>query len=135
MAEHTKINLKADLEDQAPRLNASPGLEVRFAAGKLGLERSGLSLQRFGPGFRMPFGHQHAEQEEVYVVLSGAGRLKLDDEILELTAFDAVRIPPDRMRALEGGPDGMEVLIFGAPKVGESVSDDVAEMQPGWWSD
>lgn len=131
MARHTIVNLK-DVEDSAPKFGFAPDLEARFASGDLDLEKSGLSYQRLAPNFRMPFGHRHKEQEEVYVVLSGGGRLKLDDEVVQVKAFDAVRIPDATMRAFEAGPDGAEFLAFGAPNTG-SPREDIAEMQPGWW--
>jgi quercetin dioxygenase-like cupin family protein len=79
----------------------------------------------------MPFGHNHKEQEEVYVVAGGSGRLKLDDDVLELARWDAVRIAPEVMRALEAGADGLELIAFGAPATG--LGD--AEQEMGWWSD
>jgi mannose-6-phosphate isomerase-like protein (cupin superfamily) len=133
MARHTVVNLK-DVEDSAPKFGFAPNLEARFAGGDLELEECGLSYQRLAPNFRMPFGHRHKRQEEVYVVLSGGGRLKLDDEVVEVKALDAVRIPDATMRAFEAGPDGAEFLAFGAPNTG-SPQEDIAEMQPGWWSD
>jgi mannose-6-phosphate isomerase-like protein (cupin superfamily) len=133
MPGHTIRNLKDDVEDMAPRFGFAPNLEARFAAGELGLEKSGLSYQRLAPGFRMPFGHRHKEQEEVYVIVGGSGRLKLDDEIVDVRRWDVVRMPGDTMRALEAGPEGVEILAFGAPNTGPPQED--AEMEPGWWTD
>jgi mannose-6-phosphate isomerase-like protein (cupin superfamily) len=97
----------------------------------LELENSGLSYFRIAPGFRVPFGHKHSQQEEVYVVVAGSARAKLDDEVVELRSWDAVRVPAQTMRALEGGPDGAEVIAIGAPN---TANRDV-EMTPGWWTD
>jgi mannose-6-phosphate isomerase-like protein (cupin superfamily) len=77
----------------------------------------------------MPFGHTHELQEEVYVLLSGSARVKLDDEIVALGPLDAVRIAAETMRNLEAGPDGAEFLLFGAPNTG---SNDAA-MEQNWW--
>jgi mannose-6-phosphate isomerase-like protein (cupin superfamily) len=129
MSRFTKLNLKADVEDQAPKFGFSPDMEYRAARSVLDATESALSYLRLAPGFRMPFGHTHAQQEEVYVVLSGAARLKLDDEILDLVPLDAVRIAPETMRNLEAGPDGAELLLFGAPNTGSND----AEMEQGWW--
>ncbi len=131
MAEHTVINLKTDVKDMAPEFGLSPGLESRFARRALGLEQSGLSYFKLGPDFRTPFGHRHGEQEELYLVVSGGARVKLDEEIVELRQWDVVRIPAGTMRALEGGPDGAEVLAFSAPN---NENEDV-ELEQGWWSD
>jgi mannose-6-phosphate isomerase-like protein (cupin superfamily) len=133
MSDYSIVNLK-QVEDQAPRFGLAPGLEARFATAALGLEKSGLSLQRFAPNFRLPFGHYHKQQEELYVLVNGSARLKIDDEILELKQWDAVRVPPDRVRCFEAGPDGVEILAFGAPKAGASPAEDVAEMKQNWWA-
>jgi uncharacterized cupin superfamily protein len=129
MATYTKVNFKQDVEDMAPRFDLSPGAESRFARETLQLEQSGLSYFKLAPGFRFPFGHRHGEQEEVYVVIGGNAVLRLDDEELELERLDAVRIPRGTKRAVQGGPDGCELLAFGAPN---TQNKDV-EMLPGWW--
>ena len=129
MADYTIVNFEADVEDMAPQFGLAPNLEARFGREPLGLKNSGVSRMKVAPGFRTPFGHKHAEQEEVYVVLSGSARLKLDDEILELEQWDAVRIAPEVMRCVEGGPDGCELILIGAPNPRD------VEMVPAWWSD
>jgi uncharacterized cupin superfamily protein len=129
----TRVNLKTDVEDSATKFGYAPNMEARFAAGALGLEKSAISYQRVAPGFRIPFGHSHDQQEELYVVLSGGGRLKLDEEIVEVGPMDAVRIAPEVTRGFEAGPDGAELLAFGAPNVGGPAEDAVPA--PGWWSD
>jgi mannose-6-phosphate isomerase-like protein (cupin superfamily) len=131
MGEYTKINLKQDVEDMAVKHGMSPDIESRFARVPLGLEKSGLSYFRYAPGFRTPFGHTHGEQEEVYVVVSGSARVKIDDEVVELSEWDALRLPAGTTRAVEGGPDGAEIVAFGAP----NTENKDTEMQPGWWSD
>ena len=132
VADYTVANLK-DVEDSAEKFGLAPDLEARFATVDLGLRKSGVSYQRLGPNFRMPWGHQHDQQEELYVVLSGSARVKLDDEVVELKTLDAVRVPPPVMRAFEAGPDGAEILAFGAPNTGPPSSD--TEPVQGWWSD
>jgi mannose-6-phosphate isomerase-like protein (cupin superfamily) len=133
VGDYTKVNLKADVDDSAVRFGFSPDLEARFAAGDLNLKQSAISYQRLAPGYRLPFGHSHKQQEELYVILSGSGRLKLDDEIVEVGALDAVRVPPQVMRGFEAGDEGAELLAFGAPNTGGPAEDAVPE--PGWWSD
>jgi uncharacterized cupin superfamily protein len=130
MADYTKLNLKRDVEDMAPRFDLSPGLESRFARQPLGLEHSGFSYFKIAPGFRIPFGHRHEQQEELYVLASGSARLKLDDDVLDLDQWDAVRIPTGTTRAFEGGPEGAELLAFGAP----NTDNKDIEMLPGWWA-
>jgi len=122
MAHFTRVNLK-DVEDQAPKFGYAPHLQSRFARKALGLERSGISHFTLAPGFRVPFGHHHADQEEVYVVVAGSARMKLDDEVVQLGTWDAVRVPPEMTRGMEGGPEGAEILAFGSP------SDENADVQ------
>ena len=109
-------------------------LEFRAATEALELEESGLSYQRVPPGYRFPYGHTHKKQEEVYVVLRGGGRMKVDDEIVELEEWDAVRVPPGTWRGYEAGPEGLEILVIGAPNLGEAPRDDV-NGQRDWWAD
>jgi len=131
MPGYTVVNLK-EVEDQAPKFGFSPQLEARFARTDLELDRSGISYQALAPGFRVPFGHKHATQEEIYVVVRGGGRMKLDDEVVELRQWDAVRVPADTMRGIEAGDDGLELIAFGAPTSAAAESD--VEMTPDWWS-
>jgi mannose-6-phosphate isomerase-like protein (cupin superfamily) len=129
-AAYTVVNLK-QVEDMAPKFGLSPGLESRFARAPLELEESGISYFRVAPDFRAPFGHTHSEQEEIYLVVSGSARVKLDDDVVDLSEWDAVRIPPGTMRGLEGGPQGAEVIAFGAP----SNENRDLEMVQDWWTD
>ena len=114
MAGYTVVNLKT-VEDQAPKFGFAPHLQSRFARRALRLERSGITHFTIAPDFRVPFGHHHAEQEEVYVVVAGSARMKLDDEELELGTWDAIRVAPTVTRGMQGGPEGAEILAFGAP--------------------
>ena len=128
MADYTRVNLKSDVKDMAPEFGME-GIESHFARTNLELENSGLSLFRLDAGFRTPFGHTHSEQEEVYVLISGSARVALDDELVELSQWDALRIPSGTMRGMEAGDEGAEILAFGAP----NTDNKDAEMQPGWW--
>jgi mannose-6-phosphate isomerase-like protein (cupin superfamily) len=128
----THRNLKEDLEDVGSNFDGAPGLEFRHASKALGLEQSGLSYQRIPPGYRFPYGHTHKRQEEVYVVARGSGRMKLDEEIIDVSEWSVVRVAPGTWRGYEAGPDGMEILVFGAPSLGDNPRDDV-EGQRDWW--
>ncbi len=131
MAGYTKVNLKEDVEDQAPNFGLAPQLEARMARVPLELEQSGISYQRLAPNFRVPFGHRHKTQEEIYLVVSGSVRVKLEDEIVELKQWDAIRVPKETMRGFEAGPEGVEIVAVGAPHTGPGD----AETAQGWWSD
>jgi mannose-6-phosphate isomerase-like protein (cupin superfamily) len=130
----TLRNIKQDLEDIGSVFDGPPDLEFRAATKPLELEKSGLTHQRVPPGYRFPYGHTHKTQEEVYVVVRGSGRMKLDDEIVELSAWDAVRVPPGTWRGYEAGPEGLEMLVIGAPNLGADPRGDVAG-QRDWWAD
>ena len=130
----TLTNIKSDLEDIGPNFDGAPDLEFRAATKALELEASGLSYQRVPPGYRFPYGHTHKKQEEVYVVLRGSGRMKVDGEIVELREWDAVRVPPGTWRGYEAGAEGLEIFVIGAPSLGDSRREDV-EGQRDWWTD
>ena len=130
MADYTVVNLK-EVEDQAPKFGLSPQLEARMARVALGLENSGVSYQRIAPNFRLPFGHNHRNQEEIYVLVGGSARVKLEDEVVDLKPFDAVRVAKETMRGFEAGPEGAEFIAIGAPNTGPGDADTVQD----WWSD
>jgi mannose-6-phosphate isomerase-like protein (cupin superfamily) len=128
MAVYTIQNLK-DVEDQAPNFGLSPQLEARMARVPLELENFGVSYQRLEPNFRVPFGHKHKNQEEVYLVVSGSMRAKVDDAVVELKQWDALRVHKDTMRGFEAGPEGAELIAIGAPNTGPGD----AVVEQGWW--
>ena len=127
---YTVVNLR-EVDDLAPQFGLAPNLESRFAKRALGLENLGLSYFRLAPGFRQPFGHRHGEQEEVYVVVSGSVRMKVDDDIVELSTWDAIRVPGPAARCPEAGPNGAEMIVVGAPLMERSD----AEVLDDWWTD
>jgi mannose-6-phosphate isomerase-like protein (cupin superfamily) len=131
MSDYTHLNLKDEVEDQAPKFGLSPDMEFRMARVPLEMENAGVSYLRVGPNFRIPFGHTHKNQEEVYLVVSGSGRIKLGDDVRDLKQWDAVRVHKDTMRSFEAGPEGVELIAIGAPNTGPGD----AEMEQGWWSD
>ena len=75
-----------------------------------------MSRFTYEPGARMPWGHRHRVQEEVYVVVAGSGRAKLDDDVLELSAWDVLRVAPAVIRSFEAGADGLDVICIGGRK-------------------
>ncbi|MBV9212042.1 MAG: cupin domain-containing protein [Actinobacteria bacterium] len=123
---HKKLT---EVEDSAPRFGFSETQEARFANRDLELERSGLSHHRVKPGRRQAFAHRHEQGEEVYVVIAGSGRVKIDDEVVDIERLDAIRVAPAAVRQFEAGPEGLEILAFGPHHEGDG------ELLPGWWSD
>jgi len=128
MSDYTKMNLK-DVENAADSFGMGDDLEARFARKALALEQFGFSYQKLRPDYRQPFGHRHESQEEVYLVLGGSGRVKVEDEILELAQWDALRVPPRTTRQFESGGNGLELLVIGGTPPGD------AETLPNWWAD
>ncbi len=130
MSDYTIVNLD-DVENVAPKFQMPEGMDVRFPKRELGCTIGGVAVERLPPGVRMPFGHRHSEQEEIYLVAEGSGRIKLDDEVCDLRQWDIVRIGPGVVRNAEAGPDGITLIAFGAPisEAGE------ADLVPGWWAD
>lgn len=107
------IRKLTDIEDMAPRFGLAPDFQARFARRDLGAERIGLSHQRLAPGVRGAAGHRHAGDEEIYVILSGSGWVRLGDEVREVGPMDAIRVAPAVVRTFAAGPDGLELLAFG----------------------
>jgi len=129
MPDYTLVNLR-EIEDQAPKFGLAPDLEARFARVPLDAELIGFTYQRLAPNFRIPWGHTHKTQEEVFLLVSGSARIKLGDEIKELKPWDAVRVNKDLKRSFEAGSEGAEFIVVGAPG---GPGD--AEIDQGWWSD
>lgn len=129
MATPYTLKKLTDVKDSAVEFGLGDYQEARFAGDDLDAEDTGVALERLKPNQRSPFGHVHEKAEEIYVVLSGSGRAKLDDDIVDLTAMDALRVAPTVTRAFEAGPDGLQLLAFGPHHKGDG------EIIQGWWSD
>ncbi len=121
---YSQVNL-VDIEDVAPANGFADRWEARVARTVLGAQQTGVTHFRLLAGKRSPFAHRHATAEEIYVILSGTGRLKLDDQIIGVRTLDAIRVQPEVARAFEAGSDGLEFLAFGPhhPGDGEPVDD------------
>ena len=127
-ARYTHKNLM-DVRDAAPELQLAEWQESRFATGDLAADKTGVTHHRIRPHTRQGFAHRHERAEEIYVVLSGSGRVKLGDDVVDLRPLDALRVSPDVLRTWEAGPDGLELLAFG------SIVEGDAEFVPSWWTD
>ena len=125
MSDYTIVNLK-EVEDSVGE--RAPGVEGRFGRKHLSSEHLGVSYFRYAPGLRAPVGHHHREQEEIYVVVGGTGRILLDDEVHDLRQWDVVRLSPAVVRALEAGSDGLELIAIGSdrPEEGDGIQAEVA---------
>lgn len=113
MSDYTKKNV-SELEDSAPGFGFEEIGEARFPAKELDAEQAGFAHHRLHAGKRQAFGHQHDEAEEVCFVVSGSGRVKLNDDIVDLKQGDFLRVAAPVKRRFEAGPDGLEYIVFGA---------------------
>lgn len=128
-AAYTHKNI-SQVKDSAPEFGLGDDQEARFATESFDASEAGFSFHRLKPGKRQGFGHRHATAEEVYFVASGSGRMKLDDDIIELAEQDVIRVSAGVTRAFEAGDGGLEVLAFGARH-----AEDRGDLIQGWWSD
>jgi mannose-6-phosphate isomerase-like protein (cupin superfamily) len=115
---YTVKNLR-EVEDQAPRFGFEEVQEARFPYRDLDAETIGMAFHRVKPGRRQAFAHRHQQAEEIYVVVSGSGRMKLDEDVLDVGTLDAIRVSPEMARAFEAGNDGLELIVFGPRHEGD----------------
>jgi mannose-6-phosphate isomerase-like protein (cupin superfamily) len=115
---YTIKNLR-EVQDMAPKFGFDAVQEARFPGRDLGAAATGLAFHVVKPGQRQAFAHRHQEAEEIYVVLSGRGRMKLDAEITEVGPLDAIRVAPQVARAFEAYDEGLELLAFGPRHEGD----------------
>lgn len=126
MSDFTIKNLR-EVKDSAPDFGFADNQEAHFANGELGAETAGLSFHVIKPSRRQGFGHRHDEAEEIYVVVGGSGRVRLGDEIHDLTPLDAIRVAPQVTRQFEAGPEGLELIASGPQHEGDG------ELDPSFW--
>jgi len=122
---HKKLT---DVKDSAPEFGIGEFQQTRFATDDLETEHTGFTFHRINPDARPPFAHRHQAAEEVYVVLAGSGRAKLDDDVVEIEVLDAIRVAPTVTRAFEAGAEGLDMLAFGPRHAGDG------ELLEGWWT-
>ena len=109
-----------------------PG-EMKMLAGPLGTEQIAFTHRRMPQhsGGKGGYGHRHKTQEEIYFVVSGELQFKLDDEVIDVPAGTAVRIPPGTVRSVwNERPEEAELLIVSTRS--EDPRDDV-ELVEGFW--
>lgn len=128
MAGYTLINFE-QIDDALAERDVP--IEARFARKHIDSEELGVTRLRYAPGTRGPFAHRHGEQEEAFVVTSGSGRVKLDDEVIELREWDVLRVAPSVIRQFESGDEGLELVAIG----GHRPEDGDGEVVRDWWTD
>ena len=105
-------------------------LELRILRGALGCEHVGVSYLRYGPGWRLTVGHRHpGGGEEIYVLVEGSARIKIEDQILQMQAPAAVRVHGDQFRAIRAEGDRAAVFVA----AGTIDDPDATEFAPDFW--
>jgi quercetin dioxygenase-like cupin family protein len=97
---------------------------------QLGARRLGARLWRLAPG-QASTKHRHAEQEELYLLLDGRGRVRIDEEEpLTLTPLDTLLVEPGSVRQLFNDTDADQLwLVVGAPPEAVSSTLEMSEEQ------
>jgi mannose-6-phosphate isomerase-like protein (cupin superfamily) len=126
MSAYTHRNL-LEADDSSPD---GLDMEARFSRKHLDSRELGVSYFRYGANVRPPYGHRHGSQEEAYVVVSGSGRVKLDDDVIDLRQWDVVRVAPEVARAFEGGPDGLVLIAIGGTRPPDGDGELVRDFWP-----
>ena len=104
-------------------------------AKQLGAETLGARLWRLRPG-QASTQHRHFETHELYVVLEGTGRVRVDGEVLTLDPLSALLVEPEHVRQLFNDTEADVLwLIVGAPREGvtstlEMTPEQLAAMYP-----
>jgi uncharacterized cupin superfamily protein len=82
---------------------------------QLGASALGARLWRLTPG-QASTRHRHLAQEELYVLLEGEGRIRVDDDLLTLSPLDALLVEPDSLRQPFNDTEADQLwLVVGAP--------------------
>jgi mannose-6-phosphate isomerase-like protein (cupin superfamily) len=118
------------LEEVDDVLGDYPG-EMRMLAGGLGSEQVALTYRRMPQhtGGKGSYGHRHADQEEIYFVISGKLQFKLEDDVVECERGTAVRVAPEVFRSVwNAEPEDAELVI-----VSTRVEDSKPEYKPDFW--
>jgi mannose-6-phosphate isomerase-like protein (cupin superfamily) len=102
-----------DLEDLA---GEGPGGNVRKVRRALGARAFGFNYFTLGPNEDgREHDHADSQMEEVYFVVNGSGRMRIDDEEIELRPGRFVRVDGESRRLPISGDEGLEFVTFGAP--------------------
>ena len=91
MSHFNKVSVAEDARTELHEVLALTGAEV--------------SINNLPAGAGVPFVHSHKQNEEIYVILSGKGKVVIDDETVELVVGDWVRIAPAAKRQFFAAAD------------------------------
>jgi uncharacterized cupin superfamily protein len=105
------------------------GVDNTDLAIQLGAETLGVRLWRLHPG-QASTRHRHFDQHELYVLVEGEGRMRVDDELLTLERLSAVHVEPEHVRQLFNDTDEDALwLVVGAPRERVSSTLEMTEEQ------
>jgi quercetin dioxygenase-like cupin family protein len=77
----------------------------------------GARLWRLEPG-QASTKHRHDEQEELYVLLEGTGRVRIGEEVLTMEPLDCLLVAPATVRQLFNDTEADQLwLALGAPPI------------------
>src|SRR4030065_854 len=109
-----------------------PG-EMRMMTSALGAEQVAFTFRRMPQhtGGKGSYGHRHKEQEEIYFVVSGTLQFKLDDEVLDVGAGTAVRVPRGTWRSVWNDEPADAELIIVSKRI-ENAEGDAEYLEDFW---
>ena len=122
------------LEDVDDWLGDYPG-EMRGITYAIGAEQAALTYRRMPQhtGSKGSYGHRHKTQEEIYFVLAGKLQFKLDDEVVELSKHEAIRVPPHTWRGVwNDEPEEAEIVIVSTKLDGAGGGDAEKSAEDFW---
>jgi uncharacterized cupin superfamily protein len=97
--------------------------------GQLEASALGARMWRLEPG-KASTKHRHFRQEELYVLLEGEGRVRVEDEVLTLKPLDALLVEPDTARQLFNDTNADQLwLIVGSPREEITSTLEMSEQQ------
>jgi quercetin dioxygenase-like cupin family protein len=98
-------------------------------AKQLEAETLGARLWRLRPG-QASTRHRHDREHELYVLLEGTGRVRVDDELLTLEPLSALLVEPEHVRQLFNDTEADALwLVVGAPPEGVSSTLEMTDEQ------
>jgi quercetin dioxygenase-like cupin family protein len=97
------------------------GVDNTDLAKQLGARSLGARLWRLRPG-QASTRHRHFSQEELYVLLEGTGRMRVDGDLLTLVTLDVVLVEPNSIRQAFNDTEADQLwLVVGAPSEGANT--------------
>lgn len=109
----------------------------RVMAGKeLALTGSEISFNYMQAGQYTPFVHSHKQNEEVYIVVNGSGKLMVDGEEFEIQTGSVIRVAPAAERAIKAESGGLTFICIQthANSLTQATQDDaiINESKASW---